>query len=108
LLGWPLRKDWAEGSPFAFIHATVIDGTGAAARVDQTIIVSQNHISAVGTSGRTTIAPGIRVIDATGQFLIPGLWDAHVHTRYKGIDHLRLLIASGITSARDMGGPWHI
>jgi hypothetical protein len=38
-------------------------------------------------------------------FLIPGLWDAHIHTRYEGIDHLRLLIANGITSARNMSGP---
>jgi len=38
--------------------------------------------------------------------LIPGLWDAHVHTRYEGIDHLRLLIANGITSARNMSAPW--
>jgi imidazolonepropionase-like amidohydrolase len=106
LAGVASSQGLGGGESCGFIHATVIDGTGAAARVDQTIIVSQNHISAVGTSGRTTIAPGIRVIDATGQFLIPGLWDAHVHTRYKGIDHLRLLIASGITSARDMGGPW--
>jgi len=49
---------------------------------------------------------GARTIDATGRFLIPGLWDAHVHTRYEGIDHLRLLVAHGITSARNMSGPW--
>jgi imidazolonepropionase-like amidohydrolase len=38
--------------------------------------------------------------------LIPGLWDAHVHTRYEGIDHFRLLVANGITSARNMSAPW--
>jgi imidazolonepropionase-like amidohydrolase len=34
------------------------------------------------------------------------LWDAHVHTRYEGIDHFRLLVANGITSARNMSAPW--
>jgi hypothetical protein len=38
--------------------------------------------------------------------IIPGLWDAHVHTRYAGIDHLRLFVANGITGIRNMSGPW--
>jgi len=38
--------------------------------------------------------------------MIPGLWDAHVHTRYEGIDHFRLLVANGVTSARNMSAPW--
>ena len=39
--------------------------------------------------------------------MIPGLWDLHVHTRYEGIDHLRLLLVNGVTTARDMAGPWN-
>jgi hypothetical protein len=97
-----LRSD----ESFAFIHATVIDGTGAAAKPDQTVIIARNHIRTVEQFGRTKIPSGIRMIDATGQFLIPGLWDMHVHTRYSGIDHLRLLVANGVTSTRDMGAPW--
>ena len=91
---------------FAFVHATVIDGTGAAAKHNQAVLVSEDRITAVGPSGKVAIRRGARTIDATGRFLIPGLWDAHVHTRYEGIDHLRLLIANGITSARNMSAPW--
>jgi imidazolonepropionase-like amidohydrolase len=90
----------------AFVHATVIDGTGAAAKPNETVLVCGDRIAAVGSSGGVAIPRGARTIDATGQFLIPGLWDAHIHTRYEGIDHLRLLIANGITSARNMSGPW--
>jgi hypothetical protein len=90
----------------AFVHATVIDGTGAAARPNQAVLVSGDRITAVGPSSNVRIPPGARTIDATGRFLIPGLWDAHVHTRYEGIDHFRLLIANGITSARNMSAPW--
>src|SRR6516164_1484378 len=91
--------------PAAFVHATVIDGTGADARPDQTVVVSEDRIAAVGPSGKVVIPRGTHIIDATGLFLMPGLWDAHIHTRYEGIDHLRLLIANGITSARNMSGP---
>ena len=91
---------------FAFVHATVIDATGAAPKRNQTVVVSGGRIAAVGDSADVAIPSGARAIDATGKFLIPGLWDLHVHTRYQGIDHLRLLLVNGITTARDMGGPW--
>ncbi len=89
-----------------FVHATVIDGTGAAAKPNQTAVISGDRITAVGPSSSVIIPRGARTIDATGRFLIPGLWDAHLHTRYEGIDHLRLLVANGITSARNMSAPW--
>ena len=89
----------------AIVHATVIDGTGAAARPNQTVVIMNDRITAVGAFGGVSVSPSARTIDATGRFLIPGLWDAHVHTRYQGIDHLRLLVAHGITSARNMSGP---
>ena len=46
-------------------------------------------------------APGTRVIDATGKFLIPGLWDMHVHLDPQG-NELHTLAASGITGVREM------
>src|SRR5215469_401900 len=82
----------------AFVHVTVIDGTGASARPNQTVLVSGDRITAVGPSSNVRIPRGAHTVDATGRFLIPGLWDAHVHTRYEGIDQFRLLIANGITS----------
>jgi hypothetical protein len=90
----------------AFEHVTVIDGTGAAAKPNQSVVVSGDRVAAVGPTTKVRIPPGARRINATGRFLIPGLWDAHVHTRYEGIDHFRLLIANGITSTRNMSAPW--
>jgi imidazolonepropionase-like amidohydrolase len=104
LEGAALQTD--RSGSVAFVHVTVIDGTGAAARPDQTVLVSGDSIAETGPSRLVSIPRGTRVIDGTGRFLIPGLWDSHVHTRYEGIDHLRLLIANGITSARNMSGPW--
>jgi hypothetical protein len=96
----------AEPNSIAFVHAAVIDATGAPTRPDQTILISGDRIAAVAPSASTPIPNGTRTIDATGKFLIPGLWDAHVHTRYEGIDHLRLLVVNGITSTRNMSAPW--
>ena len=92
--------------PFAFVHVAVIDGTGGALKLDQTVVVSGQRITTVGRAAVVALPRGARVIEAAGRFLIPGLWDMHVHTRYEGIDHLRLLLANGITGARDMAGPW--
>ena len=75
---------------FAFVHVTVIDGTEAAPKPDQTVVVADDRIVAVGPSRSVPIPRRARALDATGRFLIPGLWDSHVHTRYEGIDHLRL------------------
>ena len=92
---------------FAFLNVTVIDATGAPPKPGQIVVVSDGRIAAVGDSDRVSVPTGTQSIDATGRFMIPGLWDLHVHTRYEGIDHLRLLLVNGVTTARDMAGPWH-
>jgi hypothetical protein len=90
----------------AFTHVSVIDGTGAAPKPSQTVVTVGDRIVAVGASRDVRIPPNARTIDAAGRFLIPGLFESHIHTRYQGIEHLRLLIVNGITSARNMSGPW--
>ena len=67
-----------------------------------TVVVSGNHITNVAKSGDVSIASGAKVIDATGKFLIPGLWDMHVH--WYNRDYLGLFTANGITGIRQMFG----
>ena len=73
------------------------------------VAITGERISAVGAadSVRAIDAPGAETIDATGQFLIPGLWDMHVHLG--GLDGGRgpgrRSIAHGVTGARDMASP---
>jgi Amidohydrolase family len=95
-----------DGRVLAFTHVTVIDGTGGPPKSNQTVLLTRDRITTVGAFDAVRIPREARIVDATGRFLIPGLWDAHVHTRFEGIDHLRLLIANGVTSARNMSGPW--
>ena len=88
----------------------MIDVTGGPAQAHRTVIVRDGKIEEICSSagaGRET--PGV-LVDGRGKFLIPGLWDMHVHMvfgdwfpRGKEVT-LPLFIANGITGVRDMGG----
>ena len=82
-----------------FEHATVIDATGAPPKKDFALVVRDGRI--VSVTPRAQAEPGARVIDATGKYLIPGLWDMHVHITAPEIV-FPLLLANGITGVREM------
>lgn len=90
--------------PLALTRVTVIDATGAPARPKMTVVIAGGRIVAIGDDGKTRLPRGARVIDASGKYLIPGLWDMHVHLAKAGENTLPLFIANGVTSVRDMGG----
>ncbi len=94
----------SSGSTVALTHATVIDGTGGAPRAGMTVIVSGRRIVAVASDNAVRAPAGARVVDARGKYLIPGLWDMHVHLAKAGAQSLGLFVANGVTSVRDMGG----
>jgi imidazolonepropionase-like amidohydrolase len=83
-------------------NVTVIDGTGAGPEPDMTVVIEQRRIRTVGTEGSVRYPSSARVIDGTGKYLVPGLWDMHVHLR--DLDGtLPLFIINGVTTVRDMG-----
>ncbi len=87
-----------------FTHVTVIDATGAEAKPDMTVVIRDGRIAELGRSGKIRPAKGARVVDASGKFLIPGLWDMHVHEWNKEA-FFPLFIANGVTGVRDMFAP---
>jgi imidazolonepropionase-like amidohydrolase len=89
----------------AVTHVTVIDGTGARPKSDQTVLVTGERIVAVGKSRRVKLPEGARIVDGTGKFLIPGLWDMHVHGTGMIPHSSELCIANGVTGVRDMFTP---
>lgn len=99
-----------SSAPIVIAHVTVIDPGTASVQRDRTVVVSRNHIASVSSSTGFHAIAGARTIDGTGKFLIPGLWDMHVHTAFGdwftgGRDViLPLFIANGVTGVRDMGG----
>jgi hypothetical protein len=87
-----------------FTHITVIDATGAAARPEMTVVITRGRIAELGPTNRIRVPQDAQLVDATGKFLIPGLWDMHVHVSGVDSDYLQLYIANGITGVRIMWG----
>jgi imidazolonepropionase-like amidohydrolase len=83
-------------------HVTVIDGTGAPAERDRTVIISGDRIAEIRESSNTHTPRDGQLFDASGKFLIPGLWDMHVHWGQTG--YLPLFLANGVTGMRIMWG----
>jgi hypothetical protein len=94
------RADGAPSGALAITGVTVIDATEAPARPGMTVVVTGDRITAVGKSGEVRVPEGARVVDGKGKYLIPGLWDMHVHTADRS--YLTLYVANGVTGVRDM------
>jgi imidazolonepropionase-like amidohydrolase len=99
----------AEPRPTAITHITVVDTAGGPAKADMTVVIEGDRIVEVSPSAAAKPPNGARIVDGSGKFLIPGLWDMHIHTFFgdwvpggREIT-LPLLLANGVTGARDMG-----
>jgi imidazolonepropionase-like amidohydrolase len=68
-----------------------------------TVVIRNDRIEAIGTTGRVAIPAGSQVVDGSGKFMIPGLWDMHVHLTDARPSAIRALVANGVTGVRDMG-----
>jgi Amidohydrolase family len=87
----------------ALTHVTVIDVTGGRAQEDMTVVVSDNLITALEPAPHIAVPQGARVIDGRGKYIIPGLWDMHVHVDDAGDWFFPLAVANGVTGLRAMG-----
>jgi imidazolonepropionase-like amidohydrolase len=83
-------------------HVTIVDVTGAPSQPDMTVLITGDRISRIEPTSKFTIPADSKTIDATGKFLIPGLWDMHVHPHSP--QDMSLFIANGITGIRIMWG----
>jgi hypothetical protein len=81
----------------AITHVSVIDVQSGAITPDQTVLIGDRRILRVDA----TKPVHAHIIDGTGHYVIPGLWDMHVHMEAAD---LRAFLAFGITGVRDMGG----
>jgi hypothetical protein len=101
-------RTFLQPQPLVFTHVTVIDATGAAAKPDMTVVIFGDRIIALSKSGKVAVPANALVVDATGKYLIPGLWDMHVHVFRNASQkppneyYFPLFIANGITGVRDM------
>ncbi len=101
-------KGMAQPQPLVFTHVTVIDMTDAPAKSDMTVVIIGDRVTAVDKSGKVRMPKDAQVVNASGKFLIPGLWDMHMHTNWykpKEVEErfFPLLVANGVTGVREMG-----
>ncbi|HJQ25431.1 MAG TPA: amidohydrolase family protein [Blastocatellia bacterium] len=92
----------SQTPPIAITNVTVIDATGAAAQANMTVIVADRHIVTIGKAGKVRVPAGAQVVDGKNKFLIPGLWDMHVHAAANTSLYFPLFIANGVTGVRNM------
>jgi len=107
------RKYVSVSEPVVVLaNATVIDGTGASPKPNQTIVIRDGKIAQVGPAASIQAPPGARVMDLNGQTVIPGLIGMHDHLFYTAAGgrqmllwHTgpRLYLASGVTTVRTTG-----
>src|SRR5688500_686800 len=98
------RAALAQSVPLAITEVTVIDGTGAPPRHHMSVVIERGRITTIDAASRVTVPSNATILDGAGKFLIPGLWDMHVHLAKAGERTLGLFVANGVTSVRDMGG----
>src|SRR5579863_4486444 len=101
-----------QGLPASIVitHVTVINPGTSSVRANQAVMITGGRIASVSDAATFQAPKNAQIIDATGQYLMPGLWDMHVHSAFGdwfpgGRDIiLPLFIANGVTGVRDMGG----
>jgi hypothetical protein len=107
---------WAGSKPrttatdiLIFTNVNVVNMRDGAIARDQTVVIRKGQISAVAKVGLVEQGHGVQIVNANGKYMIPGLWDMHVHSAFvspawdeKVI--YPLYIANGVTGVRDMGG----
>ena len=105
------RQRTRENRSTAITHVTVIDPKRASVKRDMSVIIRGGPVVAVPQSRFSEKERGVKTIDGRGKFLIPGLWDMHVHLGTDDFDKnqmLRLFITQGVTGIRIMSGePQH-
>ncbi len=99
----------ATDSTLVLTHVSIVDVTGKPLQPDMDVTIQGQRIVEIAPA-RKFMPKGSRVIDGHGKYVIPGLWDMHVHTvfgdwipRDENVI-LPLFVANGVTGVRDMGG----
>lgn len=106
---WAGSKARVPFQVLIFTNVNVVNVRDGAIAHGMTVVIKRGHIRGVGKVGFVGQGPDIQIINANGKYMIPGLWDMHVHTAFvspawdeKVI--YPLYIANGVTGVRDMGG----
>jgi imidazolonepropionase-like amidohydrolase len=99
----PARAEGQAAGPVTIRNVTVISMTGVTPAAGQTVVVQDGRIVAVGPVARVRPPEGATVVDGTGKYLIPGLFEMHAHMSKARASALGLFVVHGVTTIRDQG-----
>ena len=97
------RQSTQDSATLAITNVAVVDVARGVLLSNQTVLISGNRIVAIGPASKTLATRSAQSLNATGKFLIPGLWDMHSHVTAFGRTSLALYLTQGVTGIRDMG-----
>jgi imidazolonepropionase-like amidohydrolase len=104
------KGEAGAGRVLVLVGVNVVDVTGGSTQDNVTVVIKADRIVSIAKRGFIALGRDVQLVNASGKFLIPGLWDMHVHllqsssaTEAREIT-VPLLVANGITGVRDMGG----
>jgi len=98
-------NQFAANAVFAFVNVNVVPMDGERVVPNQTVVVRNGRIAAMGSAKRVSVPKGAVRIDGRGQYLMPGLVDMHVHLEYFDRNaQLLIFLAAGVTTVRNMDG----
>ena len=82
----------------------IIDVLSGTIKENQNILLNGEHIESIDS---TPFVNAQKRIDLKGKYVIPGLWDMHVHLTNLGSSSFPMFVFNGVTGVRDMGGDWN-
>ncbi|HKR35306.1 MAG TPA: amidohydrolase family protein [Steroidobacteraceae bacterium] len=128
----PQEPPFRPSHPIAIVGGTLIDATGAPPKIEQTVVIEGNRITAIGRNEDVPIPQGAQIIDAKGMTIMPGIINSNQHlqlnplysapaadmplavlkARWEDVyarmpDRAYVYLMQGITSMRHTSGPWH-
>lgn len=107
LLVWPLPSMpvYGEAGDYMVQDIAVIDVVAGTVSANQDIVLKRGKIIDIRPAGSSDDQSGLTAVDGRGKFLMPALWDMHTHsTQYASQYEHPLMIANGVTGAREMWG----
>lgn len=93
-------KNNSQQKPLLIKDVSVVDVITGSVISNQTLVIQADRITAMGSSLEIKVPNNSKIVDGRGKFVIPGLWDMHVHLEIAGEKSLPFFIANGVTGIR--------
>jgi len=100
----PRQQNTEAVSPLVLRGVTIVDVRNGRLMPDQAVVIEKGRIREVSGNADLKVSAGAQVLDATGKYAIPGLWDMHAHfsKTYAPVIDMPQYLAHGITGVREM------